>query len=211
MIKTPARRKRVISKFASLKLKRTVNVYSALMRDLIYLLEYDREIINYRETEQVVFFQEEGIYKPFRFDFDIEFRNKKQLAYIYTEKTVYSERVISLIEGKCFENSYEFVVFDKQQIHRQPYLNNIKLLYRYARQTISVEHNIALYNYFSGKQIKVLRDFKDFLQSSNLNPTIVYTMLFHNLISTDLHQPLTDQSILYTAISKTNLPEVQTL
>jgi hypothetical protein len=194
------RKGRVITKFASRINCRTISVRNSLTKDLLHHLEINPDVESYNETSQKVYYTLQGKYIPFHFDFEIQLKNKEQLAVICPSHFIYpNTAVLNKIVASCHMKGYELAFYTEERIRRQPYLENIKLLYKYAGQIPSVEDHIAVYRFFTDRRAAYLEDLIIFFTNQGLRKSIIYTLLFKNILIADLERPLNEQSVIRCA------------
>ena len=194
------RKGRIITKFASVKTKKTICVRSALVKNFLYLIEFTSEVVAYQESHHKVFYEQDGVYKPFYFDFLIEFEDRKQLAVVCPQNKIFQNNIINKIANACAANNFQFKVYSEEELTCQPYLENLKLLYKYNRLTVLPNHYIALYQFFKNRSAVILEDLQQYFAANNLQPEIIYTLLFHKFIVTDLtRKPLSPNSVVRPA------------
>jgi len=110
-----------------------------------------------------------------------------------TEKNLNLFRKIAPI---CTANNQEFVVVTEQMIRVQPRLNNIKLLYRYARVPLSLSNYLDCLQYFhSTEPIRLLNAERD-LKVRGINRSLLLRLLWCGFLVTDLMQPLNAESLI---------------
>jgi hypothetical protein len=187
-------KRRTICKFASLKNKKTINVKTSLEKDFLYHLEFSSEVIAYEEYFHKVFYPENNKYLPFVFDFLIHYKEKKELAIIRPINNCSLPSLRKIAEA-CVSKGYEFKIYEEPQIRTQK-LINLKLLYKYSRLKVSVNHQIALHKCFSNCSALLLEDVQKYFVCHNLAPEIIYTLLFQKILHTDLNEPLFSKSVI---------------
>ena len=191
------RRGRAVTKFASRINCDTVSVGNSLTKDLLYHLEINPDVESYNKTSHKVYYPLLKKHIPFYFDFEIQFKDKKQLAVICSSYFIYpNTAVINKINASCRMRGYELAFYTEESIRRQPYLENIKLLYKYAGQIPAVEDHIAVYKFFTKRRAAYLENLIIFFANQGLRKSIIYTLLFKNILITDLERPLNEQSVI---------------
>ena len=129
-------KKRVRRRFASLKLKRMVYAESLLEKNCFRLLDFDSDVIYYREQPFKIFYFSNGDKHHYTPDIEVIRRHKKQIVEVKPFDQLNKEENIRNFEvGKRYalDNGYEYVVMTEKEICGQ-LLENIEFLYRYARQ-----------------------------------------------------------------------------
>lgn len=184
--------KRTVVKFASLKTKKTIICTSYLMRDVLYLLEFNDNVTDYSRTDATLLYPVNRVTNIISFDLEIYCKNKNQLALI-TNKP--AKIPISIISNFCFENEFEFKFCTKCLIPKQ-ILENIKHLYRYASQTITFQHQLLINKIFKNTDFILLDGLIKVFKQNGLNHADIYTLLYHKFIRADLTKPLDFQTII---------------
>jgi hypothetical protein len=79
----------------------------------------------------------------------------------------------------------------------QPRLNNIKLLWRYARTPIAPQHQILCQELLSGcRQIRFAEAIR-FFEAHGVTREVVYALIYRGVLATDLMQPLDAAATIY--------------
>ena len=138
---TPTRKvhhggKNFIGLFPSIKMKKMITFESLLERDLIYLLEYDANVMDFTEQPLTIPMNISGRRQQYTPDFLV---NK------YAESTLLEVKPIRFVEefensikcefikDYCKEHSWNYHIVTERDIRRSPQLENVKLLTQYAR------------------------------------------------------------------------------
>ncbi|MDT5061709.1 MAG: hypothetical protein QOH63_2168 [Acidobacteriota bacterium] len=186
--------RRITCKFPSLKLARTVRVTSLLARDLLYLLEFDSQVISYTENAPWIAYPCDSSNTEYAFDFLLECPDRKQLVKLLRigEQPPFQPR----LRAACQKEGYELVIFTESIIRSQPRLNNIKLLTRYARLPVAPHHHRACTRFFAHNSSATLGSIIKFFEDEGLEQQSVLAMLYHRALNFDLMIPLTLQSAI---------------
>jgi len=194
--------RKVILKFASYKNKRTVWCESQLEGDYPYWLEFDRDVDGYeREPFRIYYFRDgkEHYYTP---DFQVRRKNKTQIVEVKYEEEAETEecqRLFTIASDACDRMGYEFLVVTEKDIRIKPKLNNLKILYRYARVNFDSEMLYHVKDYFSVRDRLVLREAESHLAVYSITRPVLLSMVFHGFLYIDLMQPITKDSVLEIA------------
>lgn len=189
----------VIGKFSSLKMKTVIWWESQLERDYLYLLEIDPDVISYcGQPFRIHYFHNgcEHIYTP---DFLVERWQRKEIVEVKPEQAVTFEDNNLLFHSVypiCLQQGYEFLVVTDKTIRMQPQLTNVKLLYKYARSTASVEEQIALRELFISKQEVRLWELEQFALSKGIKKQSIYALLYRGIFTINLQQCIGPNSIV---------------
>lgn len=196
---TNAGNRKVIGKFPSLKMNAVIWWESQLERDYIYLLEIDPEVLSYGEQPFTISYTDKG--KPRRYtpDFVVTRPKKTQVVEVKPSNQAQTEKNLNLfrkIAPICTANNQEFVVVTELRIRVQPRLNNIKLLYKYARVPLSLSNYLDCLQYFhSTEPIRLLNAERD-LKERGINRSLLLRLLWCGFLVTDLMQPLNAESLI---------------
>ena len=191
--------KKVIGYFPSLKMHRLVWWESPLERDYIYLLEFDPDVLHYKEQPQRISYHRNGKERHYTPDF-LVIRANKQIVEVKPEYQAAKEENIALFQAVAplfHQEGYEFVVVTDTMIRTQPRLDNIKLLTKYARTSITPQHQIACHDFFASKDEVRLGGLIQFFAARGFEIQVVYALLYWGIIAIDLMKPIESSSIVY--------------
>src|SRR5919206_3283789 len=127
-----------VSKFPSIKLKRVVKCESPLERDYVYLLEFGRANF-YEEQPLRIRYYMDGDKRHYTPDFLVEMGDKKLIVEVKPAVKIVEEEyqtLFRIVSQICRQEGYDFVVVTDHMIRVQPRLQNIKILYRYAKMPL---------------------------------------------------------------------------
>ena len=191
---TNAGSKKVIGKFASLKMKRAIWWESQIERDYIYLLEFDPDVLFYKEQPfriRYTYADSQHHYTP---DFLVLRKDgRKQLVEVKPEEKMAKDENVLLfhiIFPICQQQGYEFVIVTDKMIRTAPRLENIKFLYRYARTLIHPQHRIQCHEFFNGRTSATLGEIIGFFESEEVSRRVVYALVYEGFLSIDFLTPL---------------------
>lgn len=193
----------LIGKFPSLKMGRVVWYESPLERDYMYLLEIDSDVISYREQPGRIYYTLGGKRHHYTPDLLVERRHEKQFVEVKLKKMAEKEEyrhLFRIAEETCCREGYEFRVATDETIRRQPRLNSVKLLYKYARTQLFPQHQIGCHEFFSVRQEAPLGEVTRFFASRGIDQQVVYALIFHGVLSVDLMRPLTPDALLQLSV-----------
>lgn len=188
-----------IGKFPSIKNGKIVWFESHLERDFIYLTEFDKDVIQYREQPFKIQYLFDGKTHNYFPDFLIERKNKKQVIEIKPQSKVEKDEFIhfsKVMTNHLTKENYEYLVITDSTIRLQPRLSNIKLLWRYARIPITTKHKIMIHELFTDSSSISLSNICSFLNQEKVQRELLYTLLFHSYLLTDIEKPITADSII---------------
>jgi hypothetical protein len=190
---------RYTGKFPSLKLNRTVLWGSQVQRDYIYLLEFDSEVLSYEERPSRISHLLVGLRDKYVPDFLVMRRDNKQIIDIKPEEYIVKEENAAfyrLVSANCYREGFEFLIISDMAVRVQPRLDNIKLLWRYARTPIIPQHQILCRKLLSEKQPVGLGELARAFESESVGRQVVYALMFGGMISFDLMQPINATTVL---------------
>lgn len=200
-----------IGKYPSDKMDMNIWTESLLERDLTYRLEFDPSVTSYRTQAARIFFELDGKRRHYTPDFlcerkvgppqIIEVKPKKRLSPWFLQ-------LYRIITPICEREGFEFVLCTEFEIRTQPFLNNIKLLWKYARIPLYPAHQVLCYEFFSSRQEAPLGKLFEFFVRRQVERQVVLALLYHKILSTDLSIQLgTDSPVLYHSGSSAGTEE----
>lgn len=189
-----------VSKFPSVKLNKIVRCESPLERDYAYLLEHSN-VKFYEEQPLRIHYYLDGKRCRYTPDFLVVRHNRRQIVEVKPESKVIKDEYQTLFRivcQICCQEGYEFVVVTDKMIRVQPRLDNIKLLYRYAKVPIFLHHQLACYKFFKEQNAVCIKSLATFLTSMNVeNPLpVVYALIYGGFVEFDLMNPISVNSIV---------------
>lgn len=191
---------KVIGKFPSLKMGKTVWFESQIERDYIYLLEFDGDVLSYQEQPERVRYTREGRTHTYTPDFLVRRTDGEQLVEVKPEEQLAREENVALfrsIAPVIREQGREFLVVTDRIIRAQPRLENIKLLWRYARVPIIPRHHLYCQHLLGdGRQVSLAEMF-DFFRSKRVPLETAYALLYRGVIGTDITRPVSHSSMVF--------------
>jgi len=131
-----------LGKFASVKTGRVAWYESLLERDFMYLLDYDRNVSYWHEQPLRIHFSHGGKVHRYTPDLEVHRASQKQLIEVKPKHQVDSgkwEVLFRAASSICEEEGYQFLVVTDEIIRVQPRLENVKLLWKYARTPVLVK------------------------------------------------------------------------
>jgi hypothetical protein len=182
-----------IGKYPSEKMGMNIWTESILERDLIHHLEYDSNVTSYRTQAVRIFFELDGKRRHYTPDVLCERRiGCPQIIEVKPTKRLspWFLQLYRIITPICEREGFEFVVYTELEIRIQPFLDNIKCLWKYARTPLYPSHQVLCYEFFSSRQEVLLEKVIEFFVSRQLEKQVVFGLLYHGIITTDLSMPL---------------------
>lgn len=194
--------------FPSLKLGRMVRYNSTIERDLLYFLEYWRNVTWYREQPMTIeYAMLDGQICRYTPDYEIHEETVKTLVECKPEarlesKHAQKQRQIGQLWAE--ENGYRFVTFTDTELRSGHQLSNLKLLWRYAhRQDTQLQQQIIA----QAKQA-VTCSVDELGQRLGMPLKVILpavcSLLFHHQLQMDFNRPFTTMIPLWVGRSRTN-------
>jgi hypothetical protein len=199
--------RKVIGKFPSIKNGRMVWWESQIERDYLYLLEIDPDVVSYEEQPLKIRYYLDGephLYTP---DLRVIRRDKQQIVEVKDKKAAVREEYVELfrrVAPICQDQGYEFVVVTDQDIRIQPKLDNIKLICKYAKASVTSVHQILLYSLFADMASLTLEEIIGGFASKGIPNSVVYALIYRGILSVDLMQPIGKTSVAQMSLPLTS-------
>lgn len=192
---------RVVYKFPSLKLGRTVYCESGLELDYAFLLDADHgAVLSFQEQPGKIRYHLDGKLRTYTPDFFVTRPDKKQVVEVKPESKVSAEEnktLFGIIDSICRGAGYEFVVVTDARIRVQPFLDNIKLFWKYGRTPIYPRHHIYCHEFFARKREPMLSDLFESFASRNEERNVVFSLLYWGVVGIDINAPVTPNALVY--------------
>jgi len=206
----------IIGTFPSLKMKQQIPYESTIERDLLYFLEYDPSVKSYQAQPFVISgSSSDGTVHRYTPDFQvnrtdcIELIECKPAAVLHKTHT---QQQLLLVQTWAEANRHDFVVITDTDLRAGHRLANLKLLWRYSRLVVPEQLTALCIEMLlkepAGLAFQVLAallvnpaPIARTLQTSNtqiaiLQAPYLYSLLFQQVLCTDLEQPLSPSSCL---------------
>jgi len=199
--------RKIIGKFPSLKTRQTVMWESQIERDFIYLLEFDNDVTFFKGQPERIIYKHER--KPHRYtpDFLVERNSITELVEVKPASKVNDPKnIMKFLAGTeyCKTKGYTFKVVTDKQIREGSLLSNIKLLHRYATVDVSMEFCQQTQELVQSLGEISLEKLITTMKESSGNDAIIniYALLYHQILTTDLKEPLSSQTIIKTELKQ---------
>lgn len=185
---------RVVYKFPSIKLGRTVYCESGLELDYAFLLDADHgNVLSFQEQPVKIRYHLHGKSHTYTPDFLVIRPDKKQVVEVKPESKAWSEEnrtLFEVIEVICRKADYEYVVVTDVRIRIEPRLCNIKLLWKYGRTPICPQHQIYCQEFFARKRTPVLGELFEFFAHLKEGRAVVFSLLYWGVVGIDVDAPI---------------------
>jgi TnsA endonuclease N terminal len=191
--------KKVIGKFPSLKMGQIVWWESQLEQDYIFLLEFDPDVLYFKEQPLSILYELNGKGRRYTPDFLVERSNKRQLVEVKPEEHITKNENLLLFRAVTpiiRREGYEFLVASDRQIRVQPRLRNIKLLTKYARTPVAPQHQIYCQECLRQKKEVNLVEIVQFFAVRGESTQVVYSLIYRGLLTIDLMIPIGPDSLV---------------
>ena len=200
--KRPKYRGRFSGTFPSLKAGKIVPYVGITSRELLYFLEYDSTVLSY-EAQPFPIARDSKKGKPKHYwpDYLVVRQCSQQLVKCIPVRylplaSVQEEREVIQEWANC--NGYDFVIITDEKLRAGRRLDNLQLLWRYARVSIPPGYISRCNEYFKqvrtsvplDELVKCMSDPEDSLKQKHL----IYALLFRHVLDTDLDQVITTDS-----------------
>ena len=184
-----------LGKFASVKTGRVAWYESLLERDYMYLLDYEGDVSYWHEQPLRIRFSHGGKAHRYTPDLEVHRASQKQLIEVKPKHKVDSgewEVLFRAAASICEQEGYEFLVLTDEVIRMQPRLENVKLLWKYARTPVLPQHQIICSQFFQSRndEVVTLGDLVQLFTRKQLPTQALYSLLFWGALDFDLMQPL---------------------
>ena len=133
------RGRNVIGRFPSIKMARMIAFESLIERDFIYLLDHDPEVVWFEEQPLTIPYHQEGRAFSYTPDFHLVEGDRHVLVECKPDRFVGKDenrRKFATVRDWCAQHGWIFRVVTDEQVRAGLRLQNVKLLTRYARQTV---------------------------------------------------------------------------
>jgi hypothetical protein len=195
---------RVVYKFPSIKLGKTVYCESGPELDYAYLLDPDQSVIFFQEQPGKIKYYLNGKLHKYTPDFLVIRPNKKQIVEVKPASKASAEKykiLFRIIEAICLEAGYEFIVVTDEEIRAGARLSNIKALWKYGRTLITPRHHISCQEFFTQNPSATLGELFAFFACRGEGRGVVFSLLYWGVVGIDIDLPLTTQSLVHLPAS----------
>jgi len=200
---TPSRKinntgsKKNIGFFPSIKNGRPVAFESHIERDFLYLLEYDKSVLNYYEQPFTINYKHNNQQRRYTPDFLVIRSDKTQVIEVkpyekYLQIINNEEKKVKYDTGSkyCVSHGYEFKIVTDVEIRSGCFFNNIKYLFAYSRLKVPASKKILVRNYLisSGPSTiaTVINELSHNTSDFSTYYSYILSLLYYQDISTDL-------------------------
>lgn len=186
--------RKVIGKFPSVKTGRAVWWESPLERDYVHLLEFDPDVVCYREQPLRIRYILDNTAHTYTPDFLVERASgRKQIIEVKPEEIAVSpeyQRFSRAISHVCEKDGFEFVTATDKTVRLQPRLDNVKILHRYSRVPILPDHIVECRRFLLNNREATLGRLTGHLRAKGIGTRVAYALVSRGLVIVDLGAPL---------------------
>lgn len=188
---------RVVGKFPSKKSGRSLHWESQLERDRMFMLEFDPEVLSFKEQPKTYNVIVNGELRRYTPDLEIITRTGTVVEEVKPADKVaqYTELFRAMPDVLADEGKFFSVVTD-QDIRREPYLSNIKniLWFRHFKlPTALIDRVMTDVAQLTSPRFGQL---KELLSGYGTEPAAPWSFLAHQLLLTDYNSKITDESLI---------------
>ena len=188
-------------KFPSIKLGRIVLYKLLLVRDYLYLLEFDPDVVTYQETPFEITYSVPGGVLTFTPDLLVcracGRRQLLKLSYDEIPADGEAARRLRALARACGRLGYEFRLVPASAVLRQPFLGNVKALWKYASEPVDApQHQLLCLEFFSRAGAAPLGDLIEFFESRGESARAVFALIFRGVLRADMNAPLNRRSLI---------------
>lgn len=194
-----------ITRFPSLKMKRVICGESLLELDYHNLLEFDSDVLSFQEQPLKIEYILDGSNHFYTPDLLVVRANgQRQIIEVKREADAVrpeNQLLFSLVRPICERASYVFGLALDRDIRREPRLRNVKVLLRYARTHVSLQHRLACSDFFNKKSQShaTVRELVDFCCPRDVSPSKIYALICRGMLAVNIHETLGPNSLVWLA------------
>jgi hypothetical protein len=196
-----------------------VRYESTIERDLVYFFKFDPAVIAYHAQPMVIVGtdSEENThtYTP---DFLVVRTDRKEIIECKPEALLnssHAQQQIAIGQEWAANNNHDFAIVTDTNLHAGHTLENLKILWRYSRQTVPTAILARCIDYLEKHPEGVsFQDLALYLstfasqaaQQPFMQAPLIYNMLFRHILSVELTVPFTAATLLWRCQTPTAAP-----
>lgn len=183
-------------KFAGLKANGIIRWKTLLERDYLYLLEYDRSVLAYENCHLEIQYIRAGETHVLNPDLLVRRGDSPQLIKLVSNREQNGGRPGLCLPAMPYQvEGYDLIILTEAEVRQQPFLNNVKALWRYARVPVeAAQYQLLCFEFFRGKDCATLGELIAFFARRRLSEAEVFALIFRGVLSADMTAPLTRRS-----------------
>jgi hypothetical protein len=144
----------IVGQFASMKMSRLVPFESLIERDLLYLADFEQDIVAIEAQPFVIDYKDHaGRQKRYTPDFLLGYADRDLVVECKPATQVGKQENLLKWEFArqwCAECDWQFVVVTDEQLRRGYRLQNVKLLTQFARHSVLPQVRVAVFSVLNG-------------------------------------------------------------
>ncbi len=196
-----------------------VRYESTIERNLVYFFKFDPTVITYYAQPMIITGTDtEGNTHTYIPDFLVVRTDRKEIIECKPEALInssHAQQQIAIGREWALNNNHDFAIVTDTNLHSGHTLENLKILWRYSRQTIPTATLARCIDYME-KHLEGV-SFQDLalylstlatqeLQQPFMQAPLIYNMLFRHILRTELTVPITRETLLWRSLAPTAAP-----
>jgi len=196
-----------------------VKYESTIERDLVFFFKFDPTVLTYYAQPMVITETDtEGNTHTYTPDFLVVRTDRKEIIECKPEELLdhpHTQQQIQLGETWAANNDHDFAIVTDTNLRSGYTLENLKLLWRYSRQTVPTATLARCIDYRE-KRLEGI-SFQDLalylstlatqeVQQPFMQAPLIYNMLFRHILRTELTVPITRETLLWRSLAPTAAP-----
>jgi hypothetical protein len=189
-----------IGKYPSEKVGRAIDFESLLESDCIENLEGDQDVLLYCEQPETIEYDMKGKKLHYTPDFRVIRRSGKpqniEVKPKAKTKTAKFKAMIRQVAPIFQKRGEEFIVLTEKTIRMQPRLDNLKILRRYSRESISIVEHIELNAILAKRGKATVAELSSALAQRGITVQKIYALIYRGFLTVDLDKELCPKSVI---------------
>src|SRR6266699_3324209 len=196
-----------------------VKYESTIERNLVFFFKFDPTVITYHAQPMVITGtdaeENTHTYTP---DFLVVRTDRKEIIECKPEALLnssHAQQQIAIGQQWAANNNHDFAIVTDTNLRSGHTLENLKLLWRYSRQTVPTATLARCIDYMERHPEGV--SFQDLalylstlatqeMQQPFMQAPLIYNMLFRHILRTELTVPITRETLLWRSLAPTAAP-----
>jgi hypothetical protein len=198
-------------KFCSIKTGEVHRTDSILEMDHLFCLDFDPEVTGFKSHPFTLIYVLDGKRRRYTPDVLVHRGDRKQVVEVKPKMKAMLPRYLLLFRTVApilHARGFEFTLVTSDVIQQQPRLDNLKILWKYARTKFEPAHQVLCHEFFQTREAAALVEITKFFAGRNIPVQIVYSLLFWQVLTFDLAQPLGPSSLIRLGGRKSFADEV---
>ncbi len=196
-----------------------VRYESTIERDLVFFFKYDPTVITYHAQPMIITETiTQGNTHTYTPDFLVVRTNSKEIIECKPEALInspHAQQQIAIGQKWAAKNYHDFAIVTDTNLRTGHTLENLKLLWRYSRQTVPTATLARCIDYMEKRLEGV--SFQDLalylstlaakgVQQPFMQAPLIYNMLFRHILHTELTVPINPATLLWRCQTPTAAP-----